>query len=177
MCHFITLVASADQENEVAEALDAQGRVARKISNPSLAKVSPQGSVQFLTTYTCDCGTTLGRRLSSPLEMISAHENEVRRLRKKGWSDSKIERSLSDKEAALATSTARRPTDSFELWSNVISDLASHRNAKPIGLFVHDYRAGIEDEPLEPKVRRATADASISDTLRTLLEDELVLFT
>jgi len=177
MCHFITLIAPTDRGDEVAKVLEVYGRVARELSNPNLARVTPQGSAQFLTTHTCDCGTILGRTRPTPLEAASAHEKEVRRLRKKGWSDSKIERSLSDKEAALATSTARKPTDTFELWLNVISGLVSHQKTGHVGLYLHSYSGGLEDEPLEPKVRSAHAGVSIADSLRTLEEDELVFFS
>jgi hypothetical protein len=176
MCHFITLVAPRDQESKVRKVLEARGRVARRMSNDKLTKLTPQGSAQYLTTSTCDCGTVLGMRRPTPVELASAHDKVVDRLLKKGWSYSKIERSLANKKAALATSTARKPTDTFELWSNVIGDLVSNHKISDVGLFLHSYRGGIEDEPLEPKVRRAPANMSIADTLQTLDEDELVFF-
>jgi hypothetical protein len=176
MCHFITLVAPCDREDDVAKVLAAHGRIARRISNPDLARRTPPGSAQFLTTRSCDCGTSLGRTQPAPQEVASRHDKEVGQLRKKGWSDSKIARSLAEKEAARSSSTARKPIDSVELWENIVSDLVSHPRASGVGLFLHSYRGGLADEPLEPKVLHARADVLIGDTLRALEEDELAFF-
>lgn len=176
MCHFITLAAPQGHQNAVSLALSAHGRVARMINNSGLANLLPQGAVQFLTTRTCDCGTVLGRRQATSLEAASAHAKEVARLKKKGWSDSKIARSLADKKSALATSTARKPSDSFQLWADVIGELLAHGTVGYVGLFLHFYREGLEEELVELKVRQTPPGLPIADALRSLEEDELVLF-
>ena len=58
-----------------------------------------------------------------------------------------------------------------------MNDLVSRRKTSHVGVFLHSYTGGLEDEPLQPKVRRAPADLSTADTLRTLEEDELVFFS
>src|SRR5215468_11312833 len=103
MCYFITLVVQGADEASTAPVLTRHGRRARPISNPSVASILKPGEVQFLTTVGhCDCAKVLIGRSTD------RRAKQVEKLAKMGWSPSKIERWLRDREAADVRAHARR---------------------------------------------------------------------
>ena len=153
MCYFITLVVQGADEASIAPVLTRRGRRATPISNPSVASILQPGEVQFLTTVGhCDCATVLIGRSTD------GRAKQVEKLAKKGWSPSKIERWLRDRETADVRAHARRDaqsTDSVELWTSLIGDLFAMRRVRQVGLLLHNYSGDVNAEAFE--VTRASA--------------------
>jgi hypothetical protein len=153
MCYFITLVVQGADEASIAPVLTRHGRRATPISNPSVASILQPGEVQFLTTVGhCDCATVLIGRSTD------RRATQVEKLAKKGWSPSKIERWLRDRETADVRAHARRDapsTDSVELWTSLIGDLFAMRCVRQVGLLLHNYSGDVNTEAFE--VTRASA--------------------
>ena len=153
MCYFITLVVQGADEASIAPVLTRHGRRARPIGNPSVASILQPGEVQLLTTIGhCDCATALIRRSTD------RRARQVDGLAKKGWSPSKIERWLQDRETADVRAHARtdaQRTDSIALWTNLIDDLFAMRRVRQAGLLLHNYSGDVNTEAFE--VTRASA--------------------
>ena len=153
MCYFITLVVQGADEASIAPVLTQHGRRATPISNPSVASVLQPGEVQFLTTVGhCDCATVLIGRSTD------RRAKQVENLEKKGWSPSKIERWLRDRETADVRAYARRDarsSDSLELWTSLIGDLFAMRRVRQVGLLLHNYSGDVNTEAF--KITRAIA--------------------
>src|SRR5688572_29469897 len=101
MCHFITaaLPAGADAE-AVASLFKSYRRALEPVDNDWVVAQLPAGDRYFLTTRGyCDCGTSLGS-LTRQCEAPRSPEDEVRKLKRKGWSEAKIERWRAEKLAA-----------------------------------------------------------------------------
>src|SRR5215469_1395525 len=118
MCYFITLVVRGSDRAAIAPVVMRHGRQATPIHNPSVESILKPGERQFLTTVGhCDCGTALGQRGRGQAAKLP------KKLAKKGWSPSKIERCLSDRkrvdERAQGQRRAHRP-DSIDLWLNLV---------------------------------------------------------
>lgn len=153
MCYFITLVVQGADEASIAPVLTRHGRRATPISNPSVASILQPGEIQFLTTLGhCDCATVLIGRSTD------RRAKQVEKLAKKGWSPSKIERWLRDRETADVRAHARRDaqsTDSVALWTSLIGDLFAIRRVRQVGLLLHNYSDDVNTEDFE--VTRASA--------------------
>ena len=153
MCYFITLVVQGADEASIAPVLTRHGRRATAISNPSVASILQPAELQFLTTVGhCDCATVLIGRSTD------RRAKQVEKLAKKGWSPSKIERWLRDRETADVRAHARRDarsTDSVDLWTSLIGDLFAMRRVRQVGLLLHNYSGDVNAEAFE--VSRASA--------------------
>ena len=94
----------------------------------------------------CDCATVLIGRSTD------RRAKQVEKLAKKGWSPSKIERWLRDRETADVRALARRDTqstDSVELWTSLIGDLFAMRCVRQVGLLLHNYSGDVNTEAFE----------------------------
>lgn len=172
MCHFITLVAPIAEAPEVRRVMREFGRTATPIHNPSLAKITRPREHQYLTSRSCDCGTALAGTASDD---VAEARNDAERLRRKGWSDAKIARSLAASGKAATRPPTRGP-DSFELWVNIINALSEQLQLSSVGLFVHSYSGGIQDEAFTATRREIGKGAAVLPALRDLGEDDLIVF-
>lgn len=79
-----------------------------------------------------------------------SYERELKRFRKQGWSEVKIERWLEQKEQAKEKqsredeSRAQGSTPELNQWVRFITDLLESGHARRLGLLLHLYHRGIE---------------------------------
>jgi hypothetical protein len=176
MCYFITLVVQGADEASIASVLARQGRRAMPIGNPSVASVLRPGEVQFLTTVGhCDCATALIGRSTD--RSTGRRAREVERLAKKGWSPSKIERWLQDRETADVRAHARanaRSTDSIALWTSLVDDLFAMRGVRQAGLLLHNYSGDVRTEAFEA-TRASTRLDDFAARLPKIQDGELLM--
>jgi len=172
MCYFITLVAQGADEASIAPVLTRLGRRATPISNPSVASILQPGEVQFLTTVGhCDCATVLIGRSTD------RRAKQVEKLAKKGWSPSKIERWLRDRETADVRAHARRDaqsTDSVELWASLIGELFAMRRVRQVGVLLHNYSSDVNTEAFEVTGASARFDHFVARLLE-IQDGELLM--
>jgi hypothetical protein len=77
---------------------------------------------------------------------------QIEKLAKKGWSSSKIERWLRDRETADVRAHARRnaqSTDSVAQWTTLIQDLFAIPSVRLVGLLLHNYSSDVDTEAFE----------------------------
>lgn len=177
MCRFITIVAPEACGTEAIAVLKRHRGWVSETNNKDLANIAGPNSIQLISPKSgCDCGTVLDNEWIGKQSEFD-HEQLAGKWRRKGWSEAKIKRSLADKEHGKTTTTHRAPTDSFELWEKVLGELVEGcTSAGEVGLFLHEYSGGINDELIKSARRRVSAKLSISDALRSIKEDELLLF-
>jgi hypothetical protein len=178
MCHFITLVIPSADTVSITRILRMHGRHSAPNRNLRLKPFAPGGS-QFLTRTTgCDCGTVLVHyeiAANDPLWQ----EKETAKLHRKGWSPAKIKRYLLERSGAKAKADGKAESeriDSLELWRDLIHDLLDQLELNQVGIHVHNYSGGIEDENLSPVVRYASPAENVLDSLNSLKDDELLIF-
>ncbi len=174
MCHYITLIVPSDDTTALAAVMRRHDRIAQAVDNPLLAKALRPGERQYITARSCDCGTVLGQQPDDAAVATKAG-NEADRLRRKGWSEARITRALTDK--ARAESRPHRPgPDSLDKWSAILTDLAKDLRLPHAGLFVHFYSGGIETEDLTATRREIGKSDDRLAALGTMSEDELMVF-
>lgn len=167
MCHFITLIVRGELP-DLAAVMKRHGRSATPIDNPSIRGILSADEAQFLTTSGhCDCGTVLAARSVEQYDPLK----EAARLRRKGWSDAKIARSLRDSERADSRPT--KHIDSFEFWNAVLEDVAAMPRIKGVGLLVHAYEGDVGNEEFQA-ARRDLSGGNFAEALANMREDELL---
>ena len=175
MCHFITLIAATDDAASVRAVMERHGRAAEPIDNPSIRKVLREGERQYLTTRGhCDCGTVLAPRHNTPEAFEEMLARDAARMRRKGWSDAKIERAVEDRRKADARPSGGG-SDSLELWNAALRDLRDELKLPYAGLFVRFYSGAIATEAFTASRREVPRTVPWHDALRTLEHHEVTI--
>ena len=115
MCIYITVIAKLSDQDLISDILKKTGRCAELIDNPSLRKFMDEDEVQLLTTNKhCDCGTVLG---DAPVdeENGTALKAEIKKLKRKKWSQAKIDRYVADREK-----TKIKKNEAVRIWAGTV---------------------------------------------------------
>jgi hypothetical protein len=180
MCNFITLIAPTKDVSALKEIMQSHGRNATPIENPSIREVLDSDEYQYLTTSGhCDCGTVLYDD-DTTLEDEKEYEEkrikkEITRMKRKKWSDKKIERVLKDQSKARSQKSNTGP-DSFELWDSILLDLKKKLNLPYVGLFVRLYSGSITTENLTASRRRVAKSVETQTALMSMKSNEVTIF-
>src|SRR5262249_8003102 len=151
--------------------------------SPVQRSLEPDEHYLQLSSGNCDCGTVLGslRRLSDRSSRVS---EQAAKLRRRGWSESRIERTLAARaDAARQRVQARhaRFGDAHldaDQWLSLLRELIAASGAAYVGLLLHWYAGSVEAEPIAIRRREAVAlDAVTADFLLWVEEDVLYVFT
>lgn len=148
MCHFISAVlpASADVAALTAVA-EKHGRRLRPQGNPSVRKELQAGESFYLTTAGhCDCGTPLGALAASAAD--DTHE-QIRKLRAKGWSESKIARwrEQRDEHQAQKAATVRTASETgIAQWQGFLAEALTRSDTPYLCLLIHMYSGALDGD-------------------------------
>lgn len=181
MCHYITGLLSPDADSS------AVGRVAKShlrkwqpLEKHSLRSTLRDGETYYLTTRgMCDCGTGLGV-LTTGTPREPNYQRKAKRLRKKGWSETKIELWLDGKRRELEKIESRNadyltnpPVDVVH-WKEFISDVLDANLAEYVGLIVHWYDGLIETERINITDRRWIPYEEVSHEYLLRAEEDVI---
>ncbi len=156
--------------------MSQHGRRAERVTNPSVEAVLKDGESQYVTTNGhCDCGTVLGSVREGRDTAEADFAKEVSRLKRKGWSDTKISRALGDRERANERSGDKGP-DSFELWNAILTDFRDALNLPYVGLMVRMYSGNVESEVFEFTRHRVAKNIPMEKALGFIRPDEVTIF-
>eukprot|EP01038_Epipyxis_sp_PR26KG_P009872 gene9872-13280_t len=100
---------------------------------------------------------------------------EAARMKRKGWSNTKIARALEDQRKADAK-PIRGGLDSLELWSTILLDLRNELKLPYAGLFIRFYSGAIDTETFTASRREVLTGLSWQEALAALKEDEVTIF-
>lgn len=187
MCHFITAVLPRKANLKLADEIARRHhRQMAPLANASIEEQLRKDEAYFCTTSPkamCDCGTCLGwfvsqnKRRAGPMDAAA----ETARLRRKKWSDTKIERWLEQKKAD-ADSWLRNDAEDLENsklvddWFELLSELLQSRATPYVGLLLHLYSGSLGAR----LILKGRTESRISKLGRTTLasmeEDVLYVF-
>lgn len=171
MFHYITATLPAKADLKAAEAIFKKYTFAfSEIGNEHVAGQLPPGEHQILTTAKCDCGTALGScRVEKP-PVVS--KKELDQLRRKGWSEAKINRWLEEKNAAgEKDQRAARPelaetNDELVRWFSLMNAVFESGAADRVGVLLHEYSKAVASEKI---VLSATETYSLTESTPLVL--------
>jgi hypothetical protein len=104
-----------------------------------------------------------------------APERYAEKLRKQGWSDAKIARSLTDRISSRAHKKCETP-DSIVMWAEIVAEIFAKTSCDRVSMFLHFYSGDAEIEHLEPRRRLALKGLPLTESLKALAEDEVMTF-
>lgn len=133
MCHYIkgTLTKGADAAS-VARLAAHYERQWESIDASPVLELLQSGETYYWTTVGhCDCGTMLGRKAR---DTGVDHSPKIRHLERKGWSKTKIERWIADKNSGQEKSINQQE---LKAWFDFISQAVSTGTTGDIGLLLH----------------------------------------
>ena len=137
-----------------------------------------EDEVQLLTTNRhCDCGTVLGDAPTDE-ERDTSFRMEIKKLKRKKWSQAKIDRYIADREKTKMKKEQSRQDqggDNVEMWADIVSTTLNE-GASRVGLFYRMYSGLIVNEVFEPRKRNVKfCDLQDAD-FKTLNENEILYF-
>lgn len=159
MCHFITATLPKDTDLKKSEQIFKSHHLGfKEIENLSVAEHLEKGDIYILTTTgMCDCGTVLASQNTDShsvdkTQVQKYKDKAIEKLKAKGWSDAKIRRWQKENglnaekqklEEEQAHKYAMTRTDD---WINFIQDLLNSKATKRIGILVHQYSGGLDNQ-------------------------------
>jgi hypothetical protein len=170
MCHFITAtLAAEDGRSAVAIVAARFARVWEPLENPYVTAQLRRGEQYFLTTRGhCDCGTGLGAARRGP-----SLDRQIQKLKRKGWSSAKIERSLADKAGARKKKQAARRVQS-DCWEQIIPSILVEAGVRHVGLLLHWYSGNLASERIEIVRQERVPAAQISAEFLSQIEEDVL---
>jgi hypothetical protein len=154
-------------------------------SNPFVEPQLPKGMIYLSkASNRCDCGTVLGSIYYSFEIEFHVNKKEIQKLKRKGWSQSKIQRWLDEKEKYK--NKLKRESATYEQyyapqankWFEFIKSVVLDPNFGKLGLLLHMYIAGPETEKVTLiSIKEVEINNIKYDFLMKLQEDILYQFT
>lgn len=181
MCHYLTaaLPESADLP-KLRPLLKAHRQVLRPAVNAWVQAQLPPGA-QYLscTSKHCDCGTAVG--WSAYHEQRLPPPDDAEKLRRKGWSEARIQRRLEERERAVEKSNLARsegtPREEAERWAAYIRAVLGSGEAAWFGLLLHWYCGNVETERIRIRETIAVPPNRLdADTVLRVSEDAFYRF-
>jgi len=188
VCHFISVIMPVDTSLSAAKAiLDKFHMAFLDVDNQFVEQQFDGDRLFFLkgdNEDACHCGTVLGRdhpeRLVGPRADTSVAD--FRKLKKKGWSQSKIERALSQKAQTTQRhekERAQKYETEMQKWQEFLTASLSETGfCKRLGLLLHFYSGSLSDEQFRIKrTERLPLSAKLESSLLTMEDDVLYMIS
>jgi hypothetical protein len=165
MCYYITAtMAPNGDESAVRRLAKASLLKWEPLDNPGVVKQLHPGERYFLTTRgMCDCGTEIGVSLRSDGRLPDRDPDlsrEIKRLKKKGWTENKIDRWIEQTKADAARKHAESearlsgPHPEVDRWIQFVSEVLAGKHADWVGILVHWYGGNVTTEAIVVGNRR-----------------------
>jgi hypothetical protein len=147
MCTFITVALPKSAPYDELRKAFSRAKLGLHISG----EARPIGLLEdenyfFTNTKYCDCGTMLGSAISRPQDPVDHHRRKLEAdLKKRGWSNSKIERRLSDfdhteaKDLRAGVERAQANQAEISGWMTLINEVLSRGIVTKFGIAVNEY--------------------------------------
>lgn len=150
MCHFVSAVLPVKAADTELDAIAHKyGKQLKPQSNVSIqAQIGPAERYFMITAAHCDCGTPLGAQLRCEAVRRGNRMDERKRLRLKGWSEAKIDRSLQQKHehlGILEQSKTSAGQDAMETWIAFLGEVLNSGKTSSIALLLHMYAGSVGD--------------------------------
>jgi len=181
MCHFISGVIESQTTIDDLNKIGLEYELGFNNCDNDFVKTQLNKTEQYIIKRSkfCDCGTQLGlvsRADSSDSRRVE--KSEIDKLTKKGWTDTKIKRWLTDRGKTIEKDKVKYDNivngvhKDIENWIQYINQLFNETKITHFGLLLHWYSGGVESERIKLKDRKKIRITDIKpDTLLKIEED------
>jgi hypothetical protein len=182
MCHYIT--ATLPVETDVIKFnsyVKPYGMYFSTIDNRSIKEQLNSGDLYGrINNNYCDCGTILGSQYDNTPRI---DKKEIDELKKKNWSESKINRWVESKKFEIEKEE-RKQRLSKEVskkdgnnWTNFLNSILTDKITSRIGILFHWYHGPLSERIILKDIQYITSEKISIDLLLTMNEDILYIFT
>ncbi len=184
MCHFLTGCVSKRADLAELNAFLGEAGLSRRfrfieLKNPHVIPQLPPFALYCSMRHShCDCGTAIGGAVrggaSSP-----PGKAKLKKLRAKGWSETRIERWKREREAAVGRkhqSSFANQGEERDLWWSFITAVLESNLTRHLGLLKHWYSSDVFKEDFPFSTHQLTIQNREADYLADLSEDVLYVF-
>ena len=184
MCYYITATLPENTDiQSIKTILDKYNMAFSPINNSNVNSQLRPGELYFQATRDyCDCDTSLGVLNRDAEYQKLLNSKKVRILRKKKWTESKINGWIRKKLENKPSHSKRSITEKerhldIRRWIDFILEIINSNNVSRIGILKHWYKYGLNDEQITIKnTIKSYIDEIKPDFLLNLKEDILYEF-
>lgn len=186
MCHFITAICSSNTKlTEINSIGKIYGLEFEDCANEHISKqLLKTEKYLWKKSKMCDCGTSLGEASFKNDKTERVQKSEIDKLKKKGWTETKITRYLADKKKSEDKITQQnetilnRQTNELDNYVHFLKDVFKKTDTEVFGLLLHWYSKGPETENIKISDRKNIVSKALTALdLKTLEEDKLLCVT
>lgn len=177
MCTFITAILGTETDlPQMRQLCEKHGFGTDAMDNVSLRVLMPHG-IQFLPVGgSCNCDTALGFAQRTTYQSHDL-EHDIRKLKRKGWTTTKIERWRKSKEHSLQQKE-RQPYLELSRWKAWINEIVGIHTVKDFMIVLHFFKGTLDSEPIQIKrVEKLNIETLSVEQLALLDSDVLYQFT
>jgi hypothetical protein len=183
MCHYITAtLPHVVEPDSVANIFESHKLGFELISNPHVAEQVNSPDWYILTSRNhCDCGTAFGSlNHRDTAAKGSSYDRELKKFRKQGWSEAKMQRWLEQKEQ---TKERHRRKDEdlvqggspeLDRWIELLNELIGSGPAPRVGLLLHWYHGSIEGERIKIQRRERVRLSEVNPERLMKIEEDVL---
>lgn len=183
MCHFITgLIDRAVSLDDLNKVGHGNAITFTKCDNDFVkSQLKPGEDYLVKKTNPCDCGTQLGLvcRTTTP-DTTRIEKREVDKLKKKGWTETKIKRWLTDREKTIEKDKIKydRIVNGVYVdianWIDYINNVFTETKTQYFGLLLHWYKGGLEDERIKLKDRIKVKLSELTPDILLKMDEDVI---
>ena len=176
MCQYITITLPKETILDEIEPLFDQYEMSQRLIHNSYVQTQLDSDDYYINTTSrmCDCDSVIASN-SQHLNLGEKYASDIKRKKKKGWSDTKINRWIEQKENSGINEKLQLDN---ERWMRFLTELLNENQIGKVGILIHWYDLGLDDEPIELKgKRKIQSDDLVGDTLENMEYDVLYEIT
>ena len=181
MCHFITATVPSKTDlphlNGVLENFDLTFQIVR---NRFVERQLPRNTFYGnLSREMCDCGTPIGSN-EEKLLTYEVGQHKIKKLRRRNWSEDRIEKWIEEKRAADEQTRAaaeRYRIEALSRWQKMVITVVQSEVAASIGLLKHWYSDGPPTERFNISIQHLPIGQVTAEYLFRISEDTLYVFS
>ena len=175
MCQYITITLPKETKLDEIQPLFDQFEMSQRLIHNSHLQAQLKSDDYYINTTSrmCDCDSVIASN-SQHLNEKEKYASDIRRMKKKGWSETKINRWIEQKENSGRNEELKKDN---ERWQRFLRELLTVDQIGKVGVLIHWYDLGLEDEPIDLKEKRKIKINDVEeDTLENMEYDVLYEF-
>lgn len=185
MCHYITAIVPKQADIQALNRIgQPYGLTFSPLENDSVEK-QLRSDQQYLWKESkfCDCGTAFGAFALDGNKKPDTYKKDLKKLRKKGWSEAKIQKWLDNKarteqkEVRSEEWSKKKYEQDAQVWIQFLTELSTKNICSYLGLMFHWYAGDLETERIQIlQTHPSGLDQLNEEVIFHFLEDHIYQF-
>ena len=175
MCQYITITIPKETKLDEIQSLFDRFEMSQNLIQNTHLQSQVESDPYYINTTSrmCDCGSVIASN-AQHLNEEEKYASDIKLKKKKGWSDTKINRWIKQKENSGRNEELKQDN---ERWQQFLGELLTVDQIGKVGVLIHWYDLGLEDELINLNGKKKVKISNLSeDTLENMEYDTLYEF-